>query len=201
MASRFAAANMDHHSRVPGYDKLVQALTEDDTKRIDFVKAFLLKLGLDVNQENNTVPSLSRLHLSSVSSMAISDLIASWRDVIVVEDGEDYIRCENDTFHIQKPSTWSLEGIGHALPAIDSEEADEDLLTDDRFLDYNKLVKHLVVHNDKPPAGKETPYFNHDIFYANLIHYNGSKEFDEGAFGRIVLYGEVVTSTNTMLEK
>ena len=198
---RFAAANLDHHSKVPEYGKLVHALTEDDTKRTDFVKAFLMKLGLDVNQENSTVPSLSRLHLSSASSLATAEVIKSLKEIIIVEGVEEYIKCENDTFHLQKPSAWSLEGVAEALPREITSMADQGQPTHNRFLDYNKITKQLIIHHDEPPASKETPYFNHDSFYANVRHFHGITELDEGTFGRNVLYGEVVTSTNTMLEK
>ena len=199
--ARFAAANLDHQSKVPEYDKLVQALTEDDTKRTNFVKAFLLKLGLDVNQENSTVPSLSRLHLSSASSLATAEVMNSLKEIITMKGVEKYIKCENDIFHLLKPSAWSLEGIAEALPREETLEADQSPSTHDRFLDYNKIIKQLIVHHNELPASKETPYFNHDSFYANVRHYNGITELDEGTFGRNVLYGEVVTSTNTMLEK
>lgn len=51
------------------------------------------------------------------------------------------------------------------------------------------------------PTGKETPYFNHHAFYANLRRYQQESSSEAEEFGKIILYGEVVTSTNTMLEK
>ena len=193
--------NLDRESKVPGYDKIIKALTEDDTKRTDFLKACLLKLGLEVSQESTTVPSLSRLHLSSAAQSAASELMAPLKEIISMHDGEDFIEDENDTFHLEKPSAWSLGVISKALPDQEDQETDRVETAEDRFLDYNTVVKRLVVHEKEPPSIKETPYFNHDSFFANLKHYSGYSESSAGTFGRHILYGEVVTSTNTMLEK
>lgn len=178
----------------------MQALIEDDGKRIDFFKACLLKLGLEVNQESSTVPSLSRLHLSSVSSANTSKLMDCLKEIISAEDGNEYIKGENDTFMLERPSTWSLAGMANALPQGTREDANEVENGGNRFLDYDKIVKQVVIH-DEVPTNKETPYFNHDAFYAELAHYSGGSDPSDDYFGKHVLYGEVVTSTNTMLEK
>ena len=70
-----------------------------------------------------------------------------------------------------------------------------------RFGDNEALVKTIIVHQDSPPSIEETPYFNHQTFYASLQHYNKGRAPDEEIFGFHLLYSEVVTSTNTLLEK
>ena len=197
---RFAAVNLDRQAKIPGYDKIVQALTNDDSKRIDFFKACLLKLGLEVNQESSTVPSLSRLHLSSASPSDTPKLIDGLKDIISVEDGKDYIKGENDTFMLEKLSTWSPAGMADALPDSSRQDANDDESGENRFPDYDKIIKQVVVH-EEVPTSKETPYFNHNAFYANLAHYNADTAPSDGNLGKHILYGEVVTSTNTMLEK
>jgi biotin--protein ligase len=72
-------------------------LAEDDTLRVNFLKACLSKLGLTISQETSSVPSLSRLHLSSLHPYLVPELLASWEDIITKEDGEEYIKGENDT--------------------------------------------------------------------------------------------------------
>ncbi|KAI9828032.1 MAG: biotin holocarboxylase synthetase [Thelocarpon impressellum] len=194
----FAAANLDRRGGGAGYDKIVDALAEDDQARTAFLKICLAKLGLTVNRGNDVVPSLSRLHLSSLNPVRVSELLASLKEIIVEENGDEYIKGENDVFHIQRPSRWSLGSLGDALPRVKREEAD-DMGGDDRLVDYNAIVKRLLVHEGDYPACKETPYFNHQAYYSNLRHYRSSE--GPSKFGDCLLYGEVVTSTNTMLEK
>jgi len=178
----------------------VEALAEDDKLRIDFLMACLLKLGLDVNQENTAVPSLSRLHLSSILPSGTSETMKSLQEIVTILDDQAYIKDENDTFHLENPSAWSLGSIADALPSV-KDKTDNDDDDDDRIIDYNAVVKRLVVHEKEPPASKETPYFNHHAFFANLKHYSSQSQGDDDNFGKNIMYGEVVTSTNTLLEK
>ena len=180
---------------------MVQDLADDEKQRTDFLKACLLKLGLEVSQETAAVPSLSRLHLSSVLPNGTSDIMAGLQEIISVEDGEEYIKDDNDTFHLEKPSAWSLGSLATALTRETNEKTDDDGDDEDRIIDYNAVVKRLIVHEKEPPASKETPYFNHDAFYANLKHYESKNQEAKYGFGHSILYGEVVTSTNTILEK
>lgn len=199
-SARFAPVNLDRESAVPDYSKLIEALSKDDKPRTDFLRACLLKLGLEISMESTTVPSLSRLHLSSLSPAMTAELVGALSEIITVQDGEEYIQDENDTFHIEKPSTWALSSLMNALPGVGHDETDQSL-DEDRFLDYDSVVKRLVVHENDPPPSKETPFFNHQAYYANLKYYEPDTERKESSFGNHLLYGEVVTSTNTMLEK
>lgn len=176
----------------------MEALAEDDKQRTDFLKACLLKLGLKVSQETTSVPSLSRLHLSSMLPNGTSKIMSGLQETISVIDGEEYIKDDNDTFHLEKPSTWSLGSLTKALTSEENGKTDDD---EDRIIDYNTVVKRLVVHENELPSSKETPYFNHDAFYANLKYYESKNQEAKGGFGNNMLYGEVVTSTNTLLEK
>jgi biotin--protein ligase len=206
---RFASVNLDRNSGGPGYSKVVDAVAEDDESRTSFLKACLSKLGLTVSQETISVPSLSRLHISSMNHIEVSELLEELKDVITVEDGEEYIKGENDTFHIEKHSTrWSFNSIVKSLPlmvsetgAIQSKTGMTDDATEDRILDYNTIVKRIIPHETGWPGGKETPYFNHNAFFANLRRYQQEESIEAEEFGNILMYGEVVTSTNTILEK
>lgn len=175
-------------------------MAEDDQQRTDFLKACLWKLGLQVNQKQNAVPSLSRLHLSSILPSYTSELVASLADIITTEDDKEYIQDENDKFCIERSSTWSFGSVANALTSLGNataaEEADQD-----KILDYSQITKHILIQDQQVPQSKETPYFNHHAFFANLEHFQ-SKSIEGGdAFGKHLLYGEVVTSTNTILEK
>jgi biotin--protein ligase len=164
-----------------------------------------MKLGLQVNQTEQSVPSLSRLHLTSISPPETAELVASLEEVITKsEDGEEFIKAENDTFHLEKPSKWSMGSLSKAIASTvpgSAEKATDEGGVDDSILDYDQIVKRLIAHEEELPPSKETPYFNHNAFYANLRHYIQRTNGTEGDFGKHLLYGEVVTSTSTMLEK
>ncbi|KAL8774534.1 MAG: hypothetical protein Q9209_000907 [Squamulea sp. 1 TL-2023] len=201
----FAASNLDPTIDLPGYDKIVEALKEDDQQRTDFLKACLIKLGLHVSQEQMAIPSLSRLHLSSAEIADIRRLMEDLRDIITRQDGEEYIVDENDTFHLEKPSKWLLGSVADALDGTvdttsgDSQNVNED--DQDKIIDYDKIVKRLLIHDEDQPESKDTPYFNHHAYVANLKHYESQARGSGRIFGKELLYGEVVTSTNTLLEK
>lgn len=217
---RFAAVNLKNGDGNPDYPRVVDQLAADDKSRVDFTKACLAKLGLRVNQDNTGVPSLSRLHLSSAQPSEISELVSTWSEIITAENGEEFIRAENDTFVLEKPSAWSLANLTKALPSavqavlpaansehgatVKTEEPDTESNPDDStdgIVDYDKVVKRLVAHESSLPENKETPYFNHNAFFSNLRHYNSTSGNHDGVFGKTLLYGEVVTSTSTLLEK
>lgn len=181
-------------------------MAEDDESRTSFLKGCLSKLGLTVAQEISSVPSLSRLHLSSMNHIEVSELLEELKEVITIEDGEEYIKGENDTFHIEKHSSrWSLNSLVKSLPVLSTGISEDPSKTDgameDRILDYNTIIKRLIPHETEWPGGKETPYFNHHAFFANLRRYQQENSSEAEEFGNLLMYGEVVTSTNTILEK
>jgi biotin--protein ligase len=180
---------------------VVDEIAEDEKLRVDFLKACLIKLGLQASQEESAVPSLSRLHLSSLNPADTSELVASLQEIISIQDGQEYIKDENDTFRLEKRSAWSLSSIVNVLPGVSIGKTDGTVDDMDRPHDFDTVVKRVVIHEEDHPAGKETPYFNHHSFFANLKHYQSTLKESDGVFGTHLLYGEVVTSTNTMLEK
>ncbi|PGH29117.1 biotin-protein ligase, partial [[Emmonsia] crescens] len=196
---RFAASNLDRNANGPEYHKVVEALAADDESRVDFLKACLTKLGLQVNQDSSTVPSLSRLHLSSMGPQGGVGLLSALRDIITVTGGEEYIKDDVDTFHLEKPSSMGMRDVAESLPETTETKTDQGG-DSDKIVDYNSVIKEVVVHHDIP-SSKATPCFNHHAFYGNLKEYRAqSKEYIH-EFGSSLLYGEVVTSTSTLLEK
>ncbi len=187
---------------------VVDAIAEDDKPRTDFLKACLLKLGLQVNEQDQRLPSLSRIHLSSLHFPEVSDVLLLWKGNITLIDREKYIKAEIDTFHLEKPSsTWSMGTLTRAildtLPSTETHEDQDKNDTSDMIVDYSQIVKSIVLHEDSLPATKQTPYFNHRAYFANREAYSHATrhESTQQAFGQPLLYGEVVTSTSTLLEK
>jgi biotin--protein ligase len=196
----FAAVNLDRNAAGPEYAKVVDALAADDKARVSFLKACLSKLGLVVNQEITMVPSLSCLHLSSLHPDDTRRTLSSLQDIITSVGGKEYLKDENDTFLVQKPGVWNLDALEEALSGpsgYNSADADH---SGDRNIDYNLVIKRLLVHEDFP-SSKATPCFNHHAFYSNLENYRSQSSEALWQFGSQILYGEVVTSTNTLLEK
>lgn len=190
---RFAAANLDRKAGGPEYAGVVDALAADDKERTDFLKACLSKLGLQVTQETTTVPSLSSLHMSGLDAEGPLDILSSLGGAFTQEGQTEYLKDENDTFRIERPGTWNLNDLGESLLGGTSEPSEG-------IVDYQAIIKRLVIH-DELPSSKLTPYFNHHAFYATLRQYQSESREGASEFGSNLLYGEVLTSTNTILEK
>ncbi|EAS29112.2 biotin-[acetyl-CoA-carboxylase] ligase [Coccidioides immitis RS] len=198
-ALRFAASNLDRNADGPEFCHVIDTLAQNDEARTEFLRACLKKLGLHVNDETTRVPPLSRMHLSALEPHAATDLVSLLRDIITVEDGEEYIKDDNDTFHLEKPSSLSMDKVAEALPGSIEAKADQDS-TGDRIVDYDKVIKKVAIHEDYP-SPVETPRFNHQTFYGMIKEYRSQSRERLSEFGSHVLYAEVVTSTNTLLEK
>lgn len=90
-------------------------------------------------------------------------------------------------------------------PKTDEEEIQECIeytaSTDpDQIVEYGKIVKVVIPHEKALPSTKDT-LFHHEAYYANLHHYHNKLRNPAASFGKHLIYGEVVTSTNTLLEK
>jgi biotin--protein ligase len=208
------------------------------------MRLLLAKLDLKVNEEEQAVPSLSPLHLSSYTPTDVADLVTSWAEILTVVDGEDYVYGENDVFQLGEEGTVWVKGIkelkraasavGEALPTVitgkeengGEETAEQESVrskeehkpktkeedidnriaytataSPDQILDYDKIIKRIVPHNKEYPTTRETPSFDHSAYYANLAHHHSKLKNHNPSFGITHLYGQVVTSTNTLLEK
>jgi biotin--protein ligase len=172
-----------------------------------------MKLGLEVNHSAQPVPSLSPLHLSCCHPSEIPSLLLSWKDVVSKSAaGQLCIKGENDTFYIRNPPTSLTESAQLSSPEdsldlsslsiSDSAEHDAEITSGvDRIqVDYDAILKHIIVHTTDFPSYKETPDFNHALYYNSLSRFTGPQR-RRSTFGQYLLYGAVVTSTSTLLEK
>ncbi|KAK0644034.1 biotin-protein ligase [Cercophora newfieldiana] len=199
----FAATNLGKHRDIPGYDALISELAADDDARSGFLKGCLMKLGLEVSQEEYPVPSLSKIHLSSLNHTEVGELLHSFEDIITREDDEEYVKGENDLFHLEKPdSRWTMSALNQAL-ANEYQENKKKTTgrgTPDPTAEYVQIPKSVVSHETAWPEPKETPCFNHAVFYSSLREFR-ELESEAEEWGDVFMYGEVITSTNTLLEK
>lgn len=75
------------------------------------------------------------------------------------------------------------------------------------ILDYTEVIKPLITHTKSLPTSKDTPYFSHDAYFTALdTYYSASSASRKPSpktpiIGNPLLYGQVVTSTSTLLEK
>lgn len=200
--TRFDAVNLSPQPHVRGYDALVDQLSGDEIPRTLFLKACLTKLGLEVSPGTSAVPSLSKLHLSSLHHTEVTKLVSSFDDIVSKVDGEDYIRGGNDIFHLEKPdSRWSLAALSEALASeLEAPKKNPGRVSPDPIIDYSLVPKRIVSHKRAWPEPKETPYFNHAVYYSSLQEFR-RQEPEAQKWGDVLMYGEVVTSTNTLLEK
>lgn len=193
----FAAVNLDKKNGGPRYANVVDELSACDKSRTDFMKACLLKLGLQVTQETTTVPSLSPMYLSASDPADVSQISSSLQAAAADEGQGQYLKDAQDTFRIGKLGTWDMEELKESLS---SESNKHSLDAHEGIVDYAAIIKHLVVCEDLP-SSKTTPYFNHHAFYSNLKNYQSQSSEGASKFGSQLLYAEVITSTNTILEK
>ncbi|KAI1945323.1 biotin holocarboxylase synthetase [Ophidiomyces ophidiicola] len=190
----FAAANLDRNADGPEFCHVIDTLAQNDEARTIFLRACLKKLGLRVSEKAAPVPALSRMHLSALEPGAGADLISALQDIIVVENEEKYIKDDSDTFRLERPSPLNMDKIVDALPDTNEDQSG------DKIIDYQKIIKDVVVHEEYP-SSVDTPCFNHQTFYGMIKEYRTQSREDLSNFGSHVLYAEVVTSTNTLLEK
>lgn len=183
----------------------------------------MMKLGLKVSDDSNNAPSLSKLYLSSSVPGGVEKLTNGLAEICTHEDGSDFIRDQNDSFVLERTNSFSLEGFREAVPANATDKPSERsscslelsnkatpkvdeqgaaITTQNQIVDFATVVKPIVVYDSGCPDSKETPYFNHAAYFSNLSHYYKTSPRETNTeLGQRLLYGEVVTSTQTLLEK
>ncbi|PFH61633.1 hypothetical protein XA68_16808 [Ophiocordyceps unilateralis] len=192
----FAAVNLHPQPDIPWYADLISKLAAHDQARVSFLRACLVSLGLEVGLQQAPVPPLSHLHLSSCDGAKVADILCAWDDILSKEQGHEVIRGEADTFLIwSHQDGLNLDELSDALP-----HSPEPAIGDDGQADFTTIPKSIIAHEHDPPSPESTPHFDHALFYANLARFQAI-EPDATDWGSILLYGEVVTSTNSLLEK
>jgi len=128
-------------------------------------------------------------------------------NAITVEDDTEYIKGGVDTFSLQRVSdAWSMSTITRAITDTVKTPPTEQVKDDDpdKIIDYEKVIKKILAHEGQPPTAQDTPYFNHDAYFSALEAYINSDRRAHYAnlhVGKYLMYGQVVTSTSTLLEK
>ncbi|KAG6151257.1 hypothetical protein E4U11_007961 [Claviceps purpurea] len=198
----FAPANLSPQPGIPEYADLIRTLQEHDEARLAFLRACLRKLGLEVSAaENASVPILSSIHLTAVHGSHVSELLYSWAPVIEGEGDDEYIRGEGDTFRIHSDQNGLTVRDLKALRGLPADDDHDDAAGETAgILDYSAVTKVIVAHEKDLPTTEMTPRFDHKVYFANLARFQLMEEGAE-SWGNVLMYGDVVTSTNSLLER
>ena len=196
MKDRFASVNLKPKSDALFFPELVQTIGSDEDLRSNFMAACLAKLGLKVNQDEKIAPPLSPLHLTGVTPGAALEARHELRDIIETQGEKVMLMDEQDTFEIMMESSLNMNEMQKSLPQPDREKKEDEY----ESVDYTKVIKNIIIHNEKYPSLMTTPQFDHELYYDHLNDYENTSYGDPN-FGSCLLYGEVVTSTNSLLEK
>ena len=162
------------------YAATIAQLKHDDAQRVAFLSGVLRRMGLKVNkpdlagQVSPTRPSrmvLSALYVERLPYV-LEELLAS----------------------IGEPSSQTILGTTNQFVLSDASLGN--LFQTERT--RNKTQIQVDVYYNKLPEVKHTPNFNHELYYNSLrsCYADGRLVEDLGSF---LLYGEVVSSTSSLL--
>ncbi|KAF8420495.1 biotin-protein ligase [Tirmania nivea] len=122
------------------------------------------------------------------------------------------LRVSQETYMIPKLTVLHLtsvypEDVGSLLgnlrtAGLLTKEGDKEMIVaeNDTFI-YHKVIKTIHPHSTFQPSKFLTPYFSHSLYYKSLNTYRSQSRQSPSQFGSFLLYGEVITSTSTILDK
>lgn len=167
------------------YTNIINKLVDTNESRLIFLRSCLQKLGLSVNDNEVVRPRLTPIILSSPipgqTQKIISDIIIN---VGLQGDSNDLIKGNSDIIRLHQG---------------EEPNSSHQLNKQEEFEDPDTAVKELYVFTDSLPDRRITPYFDIRQYFRHLQERCGS--LSPGTAGSTLLYGEVVTSTSSMLDK
>ncbi|GAA5964359.1 hypothetical protein JCM3765_006388 [Sporobolomyces pararoseus] len=176
------------HPEHPSLDSLDgQPRQEKELHRLNLVRGTLGQLGLDVSDGPAPLPKLLPLLLAAADpslAQQIASEIASRGEAL--SDSTAGLVDRNDTFVLHPAS--SFDSLVHSARSRQGTSDPEELRQE------HKLI---CVCDESIIASTSTPLFNVSSYFANLSHLSNGAP----SIGQALLYGEVVTSTQTMLDK
>ena len=211
---------------LPSFHILIE-LKLDDKLRISFLKSCLSKLGLEVDSERRKrPPAISKMHLSSIHPSYRGGVLESLM-AIAAQDGEELlIQGEKDRFRLEKPSE-DPEIPRKAAKSKHSDSSDETESdrasitssrgntagrggTPDHTADFDHITKRIACYDAGWPDSSQSPFFCHSTFYISLQKIRLEEKLADpkwgffgikGEWGNVFMYGNVLTSTNSLLDK
>lgn len=178
------------------FAQVLEDLEEGEGARRSFLRACLARIGLTVNSGNEEPPRLTPIYmLSYLNPQKVSRVLADLRanmDFVAPGTFED----TNDTIVLHEVGEKSEESNDMEVDTLELGNHESG------FQDATAAPKHVKVYTSGLPPLQETPYFDMRRYYNrlhNLHQANGVNDADAD-FGSVLCYGEVVTSTNTLLD-
>jgi biotin--protein ligase len=177
-------------SNIKALTKKLEATNLNFTKSEELLRACIKKLEMKLEQGEDDVLQLSVIHISSIIPSNAQELKDSWHNLILQKDKTEYIVDMKDTFRIETVTTERSVTI--------NEKNKKSLLAFDHSRGSDLSI---FIHAQGHPTHEETPFFDHNEFYSRLRERRSisSQQLDD--FGTYLMYGQVMTSTNTILEK
>ncbi|KAF9922126.1 biotin holocarboxylase synthetase [Linnemannia zychae] len=211
----YNAIHLDPRNPIYG-PNVVNCLLERELERQLFLRSVLAKMGLNVAPPETsltipiangagssiqplsgtfqTIPSITPLFLASMQPSFTAELS---RTLLGLANGQGQIQEVNDTFQLIPSLQHPIPVHSHTIPVSDLGLTKEN--------SEEKSVKNIVICADAPPPANLTPEFNMTNFFQHLEHirqqYQGDRFSSNLIFGNSLLYGQIVTSTQTMLDK
>ncbi|GAA5855700.1 hypothetical protein JCM9279_003307 [Rhodotorula babjevae] len=175
------------HSSPDGADP--KAHQDKERARLNLIRGSLSALDLEVSDAPAPAPRLLPLFLASDDSSAMQRTAGALAGVAqATGPAEASVVDRNDTFVLHAASSASqlLHRARH--PDTPAPEEPEQL---------QKELKHICICDEALPPTALTPLFDLAMYFATLRTVQPAP----APFGHVLLYGEVVTSTQTMLDK
>ncbi|VEU24075.1 DEKNAAC105247 [Brettanomyces naardenensis] len=172
---------LQESAEVPGFSEVIKTLRNHNGQRLAFLRACLKKLGLQVNESDTSRPSLTPLYLTGMNPPETSALIDTMEKNMGYEI-QNVVNGGNDKFSLHR----SLKDLAlfHQKQGYEDPEL---------------AIKEIFACAEGYPDRRLTPYFNFDYFHDEL-----NKAYQNlgihGEFGRLLMYGEVVTSTSILMD-
>ncbi|CUM65518.1 uncharacterized protein PRCAT00003164001 [Priceomyces carsonii] len=181
----FTASLMKPSQVEPNFNNIVRTLSDHEHERKVFLQSCLKKLGMKVNEDvDMSIPRITPIYLSShLNPNSVSSLFQTLKQNLDFVNGNCF-EDHSDTFCLHDASKKSENDLSYT----DTESTG----------DPDSEIKHInFLTTGTLPDTNVTPYFNMEAYFDHLKELYNS---EPGGIGSILGYGEVVTSTNTMLD-
>ncbi|KAM0752249.1 class II aaRS and biotin synthetase [Meredithblackwellia eburnea MCA 4105] len=179
------------HPEHPSLDDEVNSATfaDREDRRKGLLRATLAMLDLEVLEAAATPPSLLPLFLTSPNLNLVGEVASSIATKgKQVESGGVQIGDRNDTFELV-PQSSAIQTLATARATLGSSDPDE----------LRTARKDIVVCSEALPSLNLTPLFDLSSYFSYFPP--SATSTSSIPFGGVLLYGEAVTSTQTMLDK
>ncbi|TRX96157.1 hypothetical protein FHL15_002881 [Xylaria flabelliformis] len=174
-----------------GISSMLGTLSDSDATRLRFLGDCIAKLGLKRSSDVTAIPSLSSMLISTETPSNADQLMNSLEGIM----SEGYIVDEHDTFRLEMQSDRGTHQV-----QTGNQEADQ-INRPPSEDTSQRSSKHIVVYNRDYPNSQEAPFFDHNKFFSNLTQGQSPDSSYRAWFGKYLMYGEVMESTNTVLAR